>query len=275
MEKIINNLIESQGLVVSGKTLNHILNNLPLLKFMNDDDMIYQTGKNTYILEFDPSRKRGISCTTLIHSGLYYKKYGKYARSVQIEDDAMVYVEMNKIKCNKVILGEKEPKKKLIRRLITVTGNNECAEYIVKMNSYMIKYIDPKQRTEDMIICAIKSHGSDEEFDIFNCVKKNKITTKIIFESLKVNGFQTLKHIDYRDWTIEMIKCAAKYHNYDIDGIDFNSVSVEELVLKIMEEDPGIIECIDSKYRNSKMLQCYATFSDPWADCNYHLRYTD
>ena len=65
----LNNYI---GQTMSGERLNHILNGMPLLKFMNDDDvhygMKYHTGDNLDIVPFNSSgqcQAGGIYVTTL------------------------------------------------------------------------------------------------------------------------------------------------------------------------------------------------------------------
>lgn len=109
------------GRAISGRQLDQLLNGIPLLKFMDDNDihygMYYTDGLNVDVLSFVPSGEcseqssiGGLYVTCLLDYYFHYNAYGSYARRVRIDDDTMVYIEKNKFKCNKIHLEEKNQK---------------------------------------------------------------------------------------------------------------------------------------------------------------------
>ncbi len=178
------------GQTITGKQLNQILNQMPLLKFMHNNDthygMKYITGRNEDILPFcneGSCKPGGIYITTLVDCVHHMNDYGYYARRVIIEPDTMVYTEDVKLKCNKVILEEKKPKYELIRQLINEWALTNDLNDTVKMNGYLIQFIDPDKITDKMILYAINknpillSYVNPEHitFDMLSyCVRKDR-----------------------------------------------------------------------------------------------------
>jgi len=114
------------GQTITGQQLNELLDGMPLLKFMNDDDthygMHYVDGDNLDILPFNGSGKcssGGLYVTQLKEYHRYYNDYGKFARRVRISDTALIYVEQKKLKCNEIYLEDRVPKDELLGILFT------------------------------------------------------------------------------------------------------------------------------------------------------------
>ncbi len=105
--------------MVSGKVFNALYADAEFYKFTNEDEvhhgLQYVTGLNTIKPDetFNPSYR----CSP---GGLYfcskqqlkfvtcYKVHAKFIRKVTIPDDAQVYCEENKFKCDKLVLGERQ-----------------------------------------------------------------------------------------------------------------------------------------------------------------------
>jgi hypothetical protein len=151
----IKTMDQYEGRTITGKRLNELLNGMPLLKFMNDDDvhygMHYVDGNNLDILPFNGTydcSSGGLYITRLEDYHLYYDQYGEYARRVRISDTALVYVEKNKFKCDEIFLEKRVPKDDLLKELFT-----EYAELdknflmMVKNNGSALKFIKDETKT--------------------------------------------------------------------------------------------------------------------------------
>lgn len=108
--------------IYTGQQFNQISqkNNLTFVKMTNTDErhgaMKYETGLNTDCVPFDWTGE----CKT---GGLYFTEesripdflyWGENVRKVTVPDSALVYIEENKYKTNKFILGEKETLEKYL-----------------------------------------------------------------------------------------------------------------------------------------------------------------
>lgn len=159
---------------ISGKQLNELLDGMPLLKFMNDDDihfgMQYVTGDNLDILPFNDTGKccrGGLYVTTLEKFPLYWKKYGSYARRVRISPQALVYVERNKFKCDEICLEEKMLKEDLLKILFSEytqylkdNKSNKWKKFVSMMiKKKFIQFIEPCFLTKNLLMDAIKNDG--------------------------------------------------------------------------------------------------------------------
>ena len=103
--------------VVTGQQMNELLGQIPVLKFMRNNDlhygMQYVTGDNLDIMSFrgyGECRNGGLYVTTILDYIDHYSEYGDYARRVRINPNALVYVETGKFKCDEIFLEEKMPK---------------------------------------------------------------------------------------------------------------------------------------------------------------------
>lgn len=176
------NLDQHIGKTVSGSELEKILDGMPLLKFMHDDnkhfDLLYRTGMNIDFLPFSPSgqcQPGGLYVTTLKDYYFHQGRFGAYARRVIVPPDAEVYIEPGSLKCSKIILDVSKPKNKLIKKLfseyeqylIKHYGQDVANKFIVTMiETYglTIQYMEPEMRTQDLMLIAIKQHGGAFRF---------------------------------------------------------------------------------------------------------------
>src|SRR5271156_5210077 len=165
----MDNLTQYIGQELTGKRVKELLNGMPLLKFMNDNDkhynMIYKDGLNEDVLSFNPSNEcssGGIYITTLDNYDHFYDGYGNYAREVIIPDDARVYIEEDKMKCNKVILKEKKNKVDLLKDLFN--KNLEISLKVIKQNGNVLRFIEQEFRTNQMMMEAVRQNGNALEY---------------------------------------------------------------------------------------------------------------
>jgi hypothetical protein len=140
------------------------------------NDFQFQTGLNIDHIPFNPVGK----CSA---GGIYFTDINKYllwltyscqpmhwTRDVIIPNDAQVYVENNKFKCDRIILGVRQPInwsdgkicKQAVRQkpsaLRWVTDQtNEICKSAIKRNGYALRYVI--NQTNDICILAVKANG--------------------------------------------------------------------------------------------------------------------
>ncbi len=211
------NLDQCIGKTMTGKELASILNGLPLIKFMNDNDvhygMKYETGNNHDILEFNNSGKDemgGIYCTTINNYQYHCYYYGYYARRVYIPSHALVYIQNNSLKCSEVILGEKLSWKVLLKDLFTeyAPGNEMNLLQIVKKYVCVIEHIQQQFRTHEMMLEVVKKNGF-----LIELFEEKFRTYDILHEAVKQKGC-VLRLIKKELWTKELINEAIKNDKY-------------------------------------------------------------
>ena len=236
------------GQTITGKKLNKILRGLPLLKFMYNNDqhygMKYVTGRNQDIIPFIDSgecEKGGIYVTTIMHFNDYYRVFGNYARRVKIDSDALIHIERNKLKCNKVVLEERFEKKVLVKKIFTVTlqcGYSGIIQKIIQNNSRSLKYVEQKLMTKDIMKCAVKKDGYSIKYIdplrrtpglIQKAIEQNslclqyidpmQINEKLRYVAVK-NNAMAMQYIDPVDVTKEIIEMALKNYTFVIRFID-------------------------------------------------------
>jgi ribosomal protein L12E/L44/L45/RPP1/RPP2 len=262
------------GLTISGKQLKQILGSMPLLKFMHDDDqhygMKYQTGANEDLLEFENSSscsRGGIYVTTLDNCMHYVGSYGFYARQVSIDDDALVYVENDKLKCNKVTLGPRVEKNQLIRQLLSEFMNDNKSEDkepgIIRMfdqSPALFRYIRIDDQNEDLAIrlidrlrnCLYRIYDryifdrpriSMKLIEIdgtwIKNVPEHLITNEIILVAVKQNGF-ALRYVDHEQRTQEHIVAALKQNPDALVYLDKNEMTQQLVDIAINTPDPTV-----------------------------------
>ena len=268
------------GHLVSGAVLTEILGTMPLLKFMNDNDihygMKYVDGYNKDILPFNPSReccKGGIYITALNNCNEFSGSYGQYAREVIVGPGTRIYVEKKKFKCEEVWLGKRKPKDELIRELFNkyaLTCQPGALQRIIESNVNLIQWIDPQIRTKEMRECVVERAGRmikfiEDEYvthemimkaikndgDALAGVKKEKITPQIIIEALKQNP-SVLRCIDKNLLTIDVMKVLVKNDPWLIedlqnllDQIDEDEVLEPELLMIAIKQNCGVVEIFE------------------------------
>lgn len=239
-------ILESMvGLTITGQQLNQLLVGFPLLKFMNDNDqhfgMKYQTGKNENIEKFDNSgscRPGGIYITTLRYFCLYERSYGKYARRVRIEDDAMVYVEHCGLKCDKIILEERCEKEKLIESLLY-----ECIENGI-IDTMLDPYIGNFVRFFECDKMKLKLIEHDHNLiRFFECTQ---ITEEMILNK-KIKDPSGIKYID-REAPIETIMNAINGNYGGMIVYLPEELRTEEVFKRAIEKDWTVMENLSKKY---------------------------
>lgn len=251
------NLNELMYKTITGKQLKEIIGSMPLLKFMNDDDqhfgMTYHTGINEDCLMFENKSncsRGGIYVTTLENYESYYTTYGKYARRVDIEDDALIYVEDRKLKCSKVILGERKLKKELLEELVKEYVENKDDEFIIRLitgNPELCSAITNKL-TEKIIIEAM-----EQNIGVFNHINRTLMTPKIIMKAIKMNGL-LIQYVDENQITYEMIMEAIKQCIRAIRYIARSQLTSEIMEAAIDLSKGHVIGYLDEDQRTPELI---------------------
>jgi hypothetical protein len=199
-------LSEYVGKVLTGREVTDILDGMPLLKFMNDNDthfgMTYKTGINVDVVQFNPNGKccdGGIYLATLDGFVGYYNRYGSYARRAYLEDDAKVYVEHHKIKCDKVILEERKLKDDLLAELYCQYVSSGKIMYVPQ--NIFRNYRDVKSSDAIKNMLNISPHG-------IQYIRRKMRTDDLVKHVVGIDG-TTLKHIDIKQRTAEINKIAV------------------------------------------------------------------
>ncbi len=245
------------GHTITGEHLNVILEGMPLLKFMNDDDkhfgMKYETGYNLDILPFNGKKScqpGGIYVTTLLDHNEYIKNYGSWARRVFVQPNALVYIENCKIKCDEVILGKRVPKKELISELIIECGHNGkhliLAE-IIKKTPNNIQFIEQKYRTLEMMMCAIEQDPLTLQF-----IEQKYRTLEMMMCAIEQDPL-TLQFIEQKYRTLEMMMCAIEQDPLTIQFIE-QEYRTHEMIINAIKNDPCVLSLIEQEYRTEEMM---------------------
>lgn len=199
---------------VSGKRLKEILGDYSehLITFTGDIDL-YSAGLHVEIKPFEPSGywPSGYNAADRIYfchifDSLYHNDNRlKYARQVILTDDMRIYITGDKMKADKMILGEKNDRQELITQLIEkaiisnpVRGKKILRE-ILSHSPYVIRYIDQKFRTNDMMMTAIKNDAYATEQ-----TEQKYRTNDMMIEAIKRNPY-VIRFIDKKYRTHEMM----------------------------------------------------------------------
>lgn len=192
------NLDQHVGKIVTAQELEKLLDGMPLLKFIYDDDWLYATdykiGLNECSLPIDQS---GIDFLTLKDWHLHCDdsvEMAQMAHKVIVPPDAMILIESGFLICNKIILEESVPRCDLLKNLfseyiqylikqygreeadktvIQLVKNyfytfllidqkyrsDELMHYVVSHDGLMLRFIDPMYRTEKLVTTAIKQNS--------------------------------------------------------------------------------------------------------------------
>ena len=110
--EFIHNLMSSIGQVLTGVEFNDIYK-VPLYKFLNNNfehyGIKYKLGLNIDINKFNPTGEclpGGLYFCEESECHRYFMDYGQFIATIEIPDDAQVYVEKYKFKADKFIIKE-------------------------------------------------------------------------------------------------------------------------------------------------------------------------
>jgi len=105
--------------LLSGKDFNEFYGDITIVKLTKDDEihnnLKFKTGVNVDVLPFSPfgqCSSGGLYFTDIMKMPMwmsYGDKTMKWIRYVSIPDDAYVYIEKDKFKCDKFVLSERQP----------------------------------------------------------------------------------------------------------------------------------------------------------------------
>ena len=252
------------GNTISGKHLNELLDGMPLLKFMNDDDvhfgMQYVTGDNLDILPFKDSgkcRRGGLYVTTLKNFALYWHKYGSYARRVRINPTTLVYVEKNKFKCDEIYLEEKMLKEDLLKMLFTEyiqylmdnKSKEDTENFILTMTkkSYVIRFIEPRFLTQNILMKIVEY----DSYALQYIVDEMK-TPELLMEAVKNDG-DALELISDEMRTPELLMEAVKNDGNALQYIE-DKMRTPELLMEAVKNDGNALQYIEDKMRTPELL---------------------
>ncbi len=241
------------GKTISGQKLNELLGGMPLLKFMNDDDvhfgMQYVTGNNLDILSFNGSGdccKGGLYVTTLKYFIHFYDRYGAYARRVRINPDALVHVEINKLKCDEIYLEDKILKDDLLKILFMeylqyldnlskdVMEDFLLSMVVVKSNGYVIQFISEDMRTPELLIEAVKNNGYALQF-----INDDMKTPELLMEAVKSTGY-ALQFINDEMRTPELLIEAVK-NNGNVLQLISEDMRTPELLMEAVKGNGSVL----------------------------------
>jgi len=228
------------GKKLTGKQVNQLLKGVPLIKFMNDDD-----------------NNDGIYVTTLDNFHCWIDNYGEYVRYVTLPDDARVYIEDMKMKCDKLILSEIKSKKYFLSDMFEqkMISYGQMLE-LVKKNEYALVYIDQKYRTNEMMMCAVKKNGH-----VLHHIDQQFRTNDMMIEAVKQNGL-ALRYINQEFRTNDMMIEAVKQNRYALLYIVFEFFNVA-IVEQAVKTDDGLQFIRDR-------LQTYETLWKYLDESSYH-----
>lgn len=139
----------------SGAEFNKIYKGIKLYKFLNNDlihfGFRYEIGLNIDSLPFNPNGE----CS---EGGLYFceeskcyhfwQTFGKKIATIEIPDDARIYVEKNKFKTNKLVITD-------ITNFFKVP--DDFWIMIIKDDGFALQYV--KEQTDEICKLAVQQHG--------------------------------------------------------------------------------------------------------------------
>jgi hypothetical protein len=251
------------GQTITGQQLNLILNGMPVLKFMNNNDihygMHYVTGRNQDIRPFNNSGhccSGGLYVTTLENYIHYYLTYGNYARRVRIDPGAKVYVEANKLKCNEIYLEDRILKDELLRTLFA-----EYTETLINQGSYSeiffrnlaandthcmyLKFIN-FNTFPHLIIEAMRQNGL-----ALVSVDEKIRTPEMMIEAMRQNGL-ALQYVRYESRTPEMVIEAVRQNGLAIRFANERTMG-PDIILEAVRQNGSAIRYIKRGMLTNKM----------------------
>lgn len=257
--KVLKDLISK---TITGKQLKEIIGDMPLLKFMNNDDTHYglkyhqgiNKDNNHPFINNGACSPGGIYVTTLENAYEYWDKFGNYARRVHIEDDALIYVEKNKIKCNKIILDERKLKNELMKELF-LNSTPEVIKKAVKRNYNVIQFIDEDKMTPEINLEVIK-----QACHLIKWLDKDQRTSEIILEAVRQDP-DLIQFIDKEQRTPEILLELVERNAFLIKMIDKDQRTNEIILAAIRSSFGTIIKYIDQDQITDEMKSIVKSYS--------------
>lgn len=181
----------------------------------------FKKGLNIDKNEFDPNgtcRKGGFyfTCNKYL---IKYKSYGQKKTRVVIPDDALVYIEEYKMKCDKFIIKDfenivfPETVKSITLSCVNyelkdlfqyMTKTQDLCDYVINHYPELFKYVPKEYQTNELCIKAVTSHPDNL---IYICDQ----TKELCDLSLEKSDYKTIIHVNTKFLTDELYnKCAEK-----------------------------------------------------------------
>jgi hypothetical protein len=205
--------------LLAGHEFNKRFPSTVFVKLTNETELHngfqFKTGLNVDIIKFDPTGecKKG---------GIYFCEYGKIAmwirynqtlcinyRIVTIPDDALVYIERDKYKADKMILSDKKDIRRdkdmhelldasaIMPLYFVIDQTEEICKEAVKQNAHALRYV--KDQTEEICKIAVAQNGN-----VLYTIKDQ--TEEICKIAVKQNGI-ALQYVEMQ--TDELCKIAV------------------------------------------------------------------
>ena len=255
------------GKTISGKEFNDNFKDLSnrLIKLTNKTEIHngfqFVSGENVDTIEFNPEgecKKGGIYFTDIdnFHIWLEYNdNVMKYCRRVVLPPDCKVYIEEDKFKADKIILGERVKikdfeiwkdedfcirflKNKGYTGIEYIRNPNEKVQlYAMEINAYAICYI--KNPSEDIQLMSIQKYGADA----FKYIQNPSV--KIQLAAVKRDKF-SIYHIT--DPCKEVLLEYEKQKEKDV--IKFNEFSKESVKIAAVRQNGLMIQRVSNPSKN-------------------------
>jgi len=236
------------GTVVTPAELSSMYPDGEFYRLSNEDEhhygMKYKTGVNTDILPFNPTWECSDGGMYFFHvSQLHmYQKYCsnvKYIRKVTFTGKSKIYVEKNKFKTNKFVLGDREVFNTdlHIGKYLNEKGfAYERCKNAVEDSGYSLEYISAENQTEEICKIAIKTNPLSIEFvknqtpelckyalsisaDAMEFIKPENRTEDICLYAVTRHS-RNLKYV--KNQTLEMCKIAVENNYNNIKYVNEN-----------------------------------------------------
>lgn len=185
-------MLELIGKTITGKQFNQIFKGTKFVKLTNKkqihNNFKFKNGLNVDINAFNPHNEctaGGIYFTDInkMKSWIYYRNdIMRHIRDVTLPDDAQIYVENDKFKADKMILGSK----KEIRENVYIEA--------IKAQCISLHHIPECLRSKNICIASVETYGSSLRYvpesmkDMDMCMKaveSNGYALKFVSTSLK------------------------------------------------------------------------------------------
>lgn len=242
------------GEKITGKQFNQIAGIKTFIKLTNFDETHngyqFHDGLNVDTIEFDPSgscSKGGFYFThvTKAHMWIAYNSsIMYYMRSVTIPDNANVYIEIDKFKVDRLILGEK----KRISREIYMEA--------VSKDGLMLRFVPLDMCDDILYLEAVKNNGFAIQY-----VPTHKMSKNICLAAVKRDGM-SLKYIPYSMNDIDI--CTSAVTQYGSALIFVPDYLIDESICRIAlrnDRDGDVIKIVPNHIKKKFDIQIQTPLS--------------